>query len=177
MQGSGMAEHIVVRVAGPDDAERVGAVLSASYPSLMAPGYAADVLARALPLMVRANPTLLRSGTYYLAEATDGAVAGCGGWTLERPGAVSAPIDSKLGHIRHFATHPDWIRRGIGRSLFDRCVADARVIGVQCFECYSSLVAEPFYSVLGFATVEPMTLEMGPGITIPGVRMLYHLTG
>jgi N-acetylglutamate synthase-like GNAT family acetyltransferase len=171
-----MAEHIVVRVAGPDDAEVVGAVLRASYPSLMAPGYSANVLARTLPLMVRPNPTLLRSGTYYLAKAADGTVAGCGGWTLERPGAVSAPIDPTLGHIRHFATHPDWIRRGVGRALFDRCVADARIIGVQCFECYSSLVAEPFYGALGFVAVEPITIDMGSGIAFPSVRMICRFT-
>src|SRR3712207_6759356 len=99
-----MAEPIVVRVAGPDHAKVVGSVLSVSYPSLMAGGYSADVLARALPFMVRPNPTLLRSGTYYLAETADDTVAGCGGWTLERPGAGSAPVDPKLGHIRHFAT-------------------------------------------------------------------------
>jgi GNAT superfamily N-acetyltransferase len=125
-----MAEHIVVRVAGLDDAEVVGSVLLNSYPSLMAPGYAADVLARALPFLVRANPALLRSGPYYLAALSDGTVTDCGGWTLDRPGAVSAPIDLTLGHIRHFATHPDWTRRGIGRALIDRCIADARAVGV-----------------------------------------------
>ena len=126
-----MAEHIVVRVADPDDAVAVETVLRASYTNLMAPGYPADVLARALPLMVRANPALLRSGSYYLAEGPDGTVAGCGGWTLERPGAVHAPIDPTLGHIRHFATHPDWTRRGIGRALIDRYVAQAPSLALR----------------------------------------------
>src|SRR5215217_7069480 len=141
-----MAEAFAVRVATPDDAEPIGTLLRASYPSLMPSGYSAAVLARALPLIVRASPALLRSGTYYLAEGPGRALAGCGGWTFERPGAAGAPIDPTLGHIRHFATHPDWIRRGVGRALFDRCVADARVAGVQRFECYASLVAEPFYA-------------------------------
>jgi N-acetylglutamate synthase-like GNAT family acetyltransferase len=171
-----MAERIVVRVAGSDDAEAIGAVLRASYPKLMAPAYPADVLARALPFMVRANPALLRSGTYYLAATPDGTVVGCGGWTFERPGEPGSAIYPTQGHIRHFATHPNWIRRGIGRTLFERCVAEARAVGVQRFECYASVVAQPFYAALGFVTVGPTTIELEPGLTFSGPRMICHLT-
>jgi GNAT superfamily N-acetyltransferase len=169
-----MAEHIMVRVAGPDDAEAIGAVLRASYPKLMAPAYPADVLARALPFMVRANPALLRSGTYYLAATPDGTAVGCGGWTFERPGEPGSAIDAAQGHIRHFATHPDWVRHGIGRALFGRCVADARAVGVQRFECYASIVAQSFYTALGFMVVGPMTIELEPGLMFPSLRMICH---
>jgi N-acetylglutamate synthase-like GNAT family acetyltransferase len=171
-----MTGHIRARVASLDDVDAVSELLQHSYPILMAPGYSEEVLARALPLMVRANPALLRSGTFYLAEASDGAVVGCGGWTFERPGDSVAPIDPTLAHIRHFATHPDWVRRGVGRALLDRCIADARAAGVHRLECYSSLVAEPFYDALGFTFVEPLMVEMGPGISLPSVRMICGLT-
>ena len=171
-----MTVQFMVRVASLDDAEAVGSVLRTSYPNLMASGYPADILARALPLMVRANPALLCSGTYYLAEGPDGTVVGCGGWTFERPGAAGAPIDPTPGHIRHFATDPGWIRCGVGRMLFDRCVADARAAGVRRFECYSSLVAEPFYGALGFVAIEPITIDMGPGIAFPSVRVICRIT-
>jgi GNAT superfamily N-acetyltransferase len=168
--------HIIVRVAGPEDAEAIGAVLRASYPRLMAPAYPADVVARALPFMVRASPALLRSGTYYLAATPDGTVVGCGGWTFERPGEPVSAIDPTQGHIRHFATHPDWIRHGIGRALFGRCVAEARAVGVQRFECYASVVAQPFYAALGFVTVGPTAIELEPGLTFPSLRMIGHFT-
>ena len=171
-----MAERIVVRVTGPEDAEAIGAVLRASYPTLMAPAYPADVLARALPFMVRANPALLRSGTYYFATTPDGTVVGCGGWTFERPGEPGSAIDPTQGHIRHFATHPDWIRHGIGRTLFQRCAAEARAVGVQRFKCYTSIVAQPFYAALGFLTVGPTTIEFEPGLTFSGLRMICHFT-
>jgi len=167
-----MAEPFRVRVATPNDADAVGSVLRASYPSLMAPGYPADLLARAVPLMARAHPALLRCGTYYLAQGPEGAEVGCGGWTLERPGAAGEPLDRSLGHLRHFATHPSWLRHGVGRALFARCAAEARAAGVRRFECYSSLVGEPFYGALGFVAVEPITLEIGPGIVFPSVRMI-----
>jgi GNAT superfamily N-acetyltransferase len=171
-----MAVPFMVRVAKPNDADAVGAVLRASYPTLMASGYPPDSLARAVPLMVRANPALLRCGTYYLAQGPDGVATGCGGWTFERPGAVDEPLDRSLGHIRHFATHPNWLRQGIGRALFERCAADARAAGVRWFECYSSLVAEPFYGALGFVTVEPITIDMGPGLAFPSIRMICPIT-
>lgn len=57
-----------IRIAGATDASAVRQVLAASYPVLMADAYDDALLARALPLMTQANPRLLGSGTYYLAE-------------------------------------------------------------------------------------------------------------
>jgi N-acetylglutamate synthase-like GNAT family acetyltransferase len=171
-----MTGHIRVRVASLDDVDAVDEILQLSYPILMAPGYSEELLARALPLMVRANPALLRSGTFYLAEARDGAVVGCGGWTFERPGDSHAPIDPTLAHIRHFATHQDWIRRGVGCALLEQCIAAARAAGVHRLECYSSLVAKSFYAASGFTVVEPLSVEMGPGVSLPSVRMIRRLT-
>ena len=45
-----------------------------------------------------------------------GGAPGGGGWTIERPGATEAPIDPALGHNRHFATQPEWTRRGVTLS-------------------------------------------------------------
>src|SRR5262245_48821948 len=166
-----------VRAVSPEDAEAVSALLQASYPSLMAFGYEPILFARALPLLTKANPALLSSGTWYLVEALDAdeKLVGCGGWARQRPDAPNEPVDPMLGHIRHFATHPNWTRRGIGRAVFNRCVADARAAGVRIFECYSSLGAEGFYRALGFSTVEPMKLALAESLTIPGVRMLCRI--
>ncbi len=90
-----------LRVAGPSDIEAVGALLVASYSSLLTARYASDTLRRALPHLTRANPTLLASGTYFLAEREPGDLAGCGGWTIARPG--SGEIIDGEAHLRHFA--------------------------------------------------------------------------
>jgi GNAT superfamily N-acetyltransferase len=114
-----MAEKpYALRVAGPADAEAVTALLAASYPALLAAAYTADVLAATLPLMTKANPRLLASGTYYVAEADGGSLAGCGGWTAEMPG--SGEVVPGVGHIRHFATHPQWTRRGVASAMLVR---------------------------------------------------------
>ena len=126
------------------------------------------VLDAALPLMTRANPVLLASGTYYLAESDAGLAVGCGGWSRERPG--SGEVAPELAHIRHFATHPEWIGRGIERALYARCEQDARAAGIRRFECNASLNGEGFYAALGFAPVRPIELPMG-SVAVPAILM------
>jgi N-acetylglutamate synthase-like GNAT family acetyltransferase len=162
-----------VRVAKLGDAEAVGRLLRASYPKLMASSYDEDVLAPALELMTKANPSLLGSGTYYLAESSTGLLVGCGGWSLERPGAGT--VEPRLGHVRHFAVHPDWTRRGIGRAIFGLCESTARAAGVRVFECYSSLNAEKFYRALDFERVREMNIELLPPVVLGGVLMRREL--
>lgn len=139
----------------------------------MKSAYDEEVLAPALELMTQANPSLLSSGTYYVAELTSGLLVGCGGWTPERPGTKS--VEPGLGHLRHFAVHPDWTRRGIGRALIEACDRSARAAGVMTFECYSSLNAERFYRALGFVRIREMNMELKPPVVLPGVLMRRNL--
>src|SRR5690606_26280843 len=118
-----------IRVANPKDGAAVDALLQASYPTLMASSYDEQSLTPALDLMTKANPVLLGSGTFYLAELPTGFLVGCGGWTLERPGAGT--VEPQLGHLRHFAVHPEWTGRGIGRAIYATCERAARVAGVS----------------------------------------------
>lgn len=164
---TGKAE-LRIRVARPDDMAAVGAVLTASYPALLAGTYDADLLARALPLMTRPHPQLLSSGRYYLCEA-EGAAVGCGGWSFERPGTDET--EAGLAHIRHFATAADWAGRGVGRLLFERCRIEAGAAGARMFEAYATMNGEPFYRALGFERVEPIEVPMGPDVLFPSIRM------
>jgi GNAT superfamily N-acetyltransferase len=164
---------MLVRPATPDDAHRVGAILAASYPELMAPAYPPELLARALPRIVRPNPVLLESGTYYLAEL-DGEPAGCGGWSHRPPEADLRQPGT--AHIRHFATHPGRIGRGVGRAIYDRCEADAAAAGFARFVCYASLNGEPFYAALGFRRVRLFEAPMGD-LLFPSVLMVREIGG
>ncbi|MEA3032323.1 MAG: hypothetical protein QOH86_339 [Sphingomonadales bacterium] len=158
-----------LRVATPADSEAVAAILLPSYSLLMAEAYPAALMARTLPSITRANPELLASGRYYLVEAETGEPAGCGGWSAHPPG--SSEPDPRRAHIRHFATHPDWIRRGVGRMLYARCEADARAAGFTRFECWASLDGEVFYAALGFLRLERIETAMPGGVRLPAVRM------
>ena len=157
-----------LRIAEPDDASNVTALLERSYPSLMAASYDANVLAVALPEMTRANPALLASETYYVMEDGERLI-GCGGWTAEKPG--SGEVEPGLAHLRHFATDPDRSREGIGRAIYNRCATDALNRGLTRFQAFSGLNAEPFYARLGLERVRVIDVPMGPSANLPTVLM------
>lgn len=144
-------------------------LLKQSYGRLMPGAYGEALVAEVLPIIARANPRLLASGTYYLAFTPDGELIGAGGWTCERPGI--GEIEADMGHIRHFATHPDWIGQGVGRALIQRCVSDAVSAGITRFECYSSLNAVDFYARLGFKEVRAIDIPMGGDLVMPSLLM------
>ena len=168
-----MTTSVNVRVSTPDDSALVSSVLQASYPELMRPAYDAELLERVLPRMTVAQPGLLASGSYYVAEAPGGAIIGCGGWTRERPGTNETQAD--VGHIRHFGVHPDWTRCGVGKALYARCKRDARDAGLSQFECYSSINGEAFYSALGFRRLAQIDVEMFDGVSFPSVHMVADI--
>jgi GNAT superfamily N-acetyltransferase len=164
-----MARAFIVRVANPADEQAVTALLEASYPTLMRTGYDKAEFDAALPAMIKANPALLNSGTFYVATVKETHVVGCGGWSAEPPGSGNK-VD-QLGHIRHFATHPDWIGQSIGRSIYDACEVDAAANGITEFECHSSLVAEKFYTALGFKSKGVVNIPMADNAILPYVLM------
>lgn len=167
--GRGFPTGIAVRTATPSDEAAVGALLRASYPVLMSTDYDPATLSSVLPLMTQANPVLLNSGSYFLAAAGDGRLVGCGGWSRENP--CMGPRRPASGHIRHFATHPEFTRLGVGRAIHEKCVDTARAAGLRHFECCASLNAERFYAALGFKPVRRMMIPMGPWAELPVVLM------
>jgi N-acetylglutamate synthase-like GNAT family acetyltransferase len=164
---------ISVRIASLADLDAVTALVEVSYSQLLAASYDRDLLGRALPHLTRANRTLLASRTYYVAEREPGDLVGCGGWTTASP--VSGEIIGGEAHIRLFATHPVWVRRGVGAALLARCIRDAQAHGVRKLNCFSTLNAEGFYRAYGFDSVRPIEVAMGPDLTLPGVLMTRAL--
>lgn len=158
-----------VRTANLEDASAIDELLQESYPKLMASAYNEVDLSSALKWMIKSNPALLGSGTFYVATLPTGLIVGCGGWSLEQP--RTGKVEPNLAHIRHFATHPDWTRRGIGQAIYRTCETAARLVGVTDLECYSSLNAEKFYAALDFKKIREVDLEFKPGIGLRAVLM------
>jgi len=164
---------MTLRLSDVGDADAVTALLNESYPALLAPDYSDDLLARALPLMCQANPALLASGTFYLVEDGASGLIGCGGWTAARPGSGEVTPDE--GHIRHFATHPSTLRRGVASLIMRRCLDDARREGIRKLSCYSTRTAESFYQAHGFRTVGDFDIAFTAEISFPGKLMECRL--
>ncbi|MEM1432290.1 MAG: GNAT family N-acetyltransferase [Pseudomonadota bacterium] len=160
-----MTETLVIRATGPADLAAVDALLARSYPKLLKGEYPPSVMVTAVPMISRARPGLVCSGTYFLAETVDGSVLGAGGWTRTRGFARRA-------EIRHVATDPDHVRRGVASALFRHIFATAEEAGVREYECLATRTAVPFYQAMGFVEVGPTTVPLAPGIAFPAVRMV-----
>ncbi|SPJ28568.1 GNAT family N-acetyltransferase [Falsiruegeria mediterranea] len=157
-----------VRATTRDDLAVVDALLARSYPKLLKKDYPPSVLVTALPLISRAQPALLSSGTYYLVETDGHRILGAGGWSRDRQART-------VGHIRHVVTDATATRRGVGRLLLGHVLEQARVQGVTQMECWSTFTAEPFYREMGFETLGPIDVPLQPGITFPAIRMKQRL--
>jgi len=158
-----------IRLAVPEDDAAVSALLLKSYTALLAPAYDAGTLDRALPLITRANPDLLSSGSYYVAIDAEGLLVGAGGWTRHSPTGRDESTGS--GNIRHFGTDPDLSRKGIGRALMERCIGQASAAGLSQLNCYSTLNGEAFYAACGFRTIVPFDVTLPGGVVFPSLRM------
>ena len=164
-----MTDALHVRVAVPGDLPRVDALLARSYPALLKESYPPSLLVTAIPLISKAQPRLLASGTYYVVFDED-EIVGAGGWTKAPPGA-NGPRHTGVGHIRHVVTDHRRVRQGIGRRLMARIFETAHGSGIETLECYSTRMAEPFYASMGFERVSDIVIPLRPGIDFPAVHM------
>ena len=174
-----MVQTFTLRVAQSSDLAAVETLLGRSYPRLLAADYAPSVMVLALPIIARARPELLVSGRYYLALGRGGHVLGAGGWSTAAPGPSDQPegqpASAAIGHVRHLATDPDALRRGVARAVMQAVFAAAREAGVTRMECLSTRSAVPFYAAMGFASIRSIDVPLRPGIVFPAVQMVRDL--
>lgn len=164
---------ITIRSTTLADKDAIEPILEASYSTLLQGFYDAETLARAVPIMSKAQPALLTSGTYYAAIIDDKIIA-CGGWTFAVPGST-AEEDGKIAHIRHVATHPDHLRKGLAKAIMAHCFETAEAMGASQFSCFSSLAAVSFYESVGFIAGEQQTVSFAPDLPFPMVVMTMDL--
>ena len=103
-----------------------------------------------------------------MAETGAGAIVGAGGWTQRRR-------RRDVGDIRHVVTDDRHLRKGIGRALFARIFAEAGAAGVTRLDCQATRTAVPFYQAMGFVTLGPIEVGLGPGIVFPAIQMQRRL--
>jgi GNAT superfamily N-acetyltransferase len=164
-----VTDTITIRPSTRADLSAVDALLARAYPRLLAADYPPSVLVTALPIISRARPELVTCGTYYIAVDGAGAVLGAGGWTRAAPAGGARRVTT--AHIRHFVTDDRAVRRGIGRALMQRTLADAAADGVTMLDCQATRTAVPFYAAMGFGVLGDITVPLRPGIDFPAVRM------
>ncbi|MEM6668979.1 MAG: GNAT family N-acetyltransferase [Pseudomonadota bacterium] len=163
---------MIVRPATSKDEDRMTVVLEASYSTLLRAHYTLSLLKSVLPVITKANSSLLASGSYFVAQKNGEMIVGCGGWTPERPD--NGEQEEGVGHIRRFAAHPDHTGDGVGRAIYEVCEAQARSGGVTRFEAYATLSAVGFYRALGFTSIERIDVRFA-SFRCPSLKMVMNI--
>ncbi|MFT4562927.1 MAG: GNAT superfamily N-acetyltransferase [Gammaproteobacteria bacterium] len=122
---------------------------------------------------------LIEDATYFLVES-DGVLAGCGGWSRratlyggdQSPGRSAALLDPSrdAARVRAMYTHPNHVRKGVGRLILGLCEAAAKADGYSMVELMATLSGEPLYRRCGYETVESIEDARG-GAAVPLLRM------
>ncbi len=159
---------ITLRTTTNADVSAVDRLLQSSYTRLLKSCYSPSVQVTAVPIISRANPALMSSGTYYVAVDREGTIVGAGGWTRSVKGR-------DVADVRHVATDYRHLRQGIARRIMMGVIAEARLAGIRRLDCLSTPVAVPFYQAMGFTPQCNVTIGLRPGIDLPVVRMVRDL--
>ncbi len=157
-------DGLKLRVATLDDRDAIDAMLPGAFQATLSRFYGTERLQYLLPWLSYVQSDLLTCGTFYVFSDGAGQILACGGWTRAAPG--TGRVEDGLAHVRHFATVPQFMRRGLARRIFDRCAAEAKLAGLRELTCDAVLGSEAFYGAMNFAMVGQRTLDPG-GAALP----------
>lgn len=177
--------NVDLRRAGPDDVENIAALIAASVRGLARGIYSDRQIELSIGSVFGVDADLIADGTYFVAEI-DLHLAGCGGWSRRRtlygassyavsrdPEMLDAAVDA--AKIRAFFVHPDWARKGVGKTILNACEAEARAHGFKTAEMMSTLPGVPLYTACGYSGDERVQVSVGEGVSIECVRMHKQL--
>ncbi len=167
-----MTHTVTIRQAVSADTASLDRLFQRSYMTLMKGHYPPSSVVCSLPIVARAQPHLIRSGTFSVAEL-DGVATGAGGWSTEPPG--SRPGTRGTGYLRHVAVDPAHARNGVGRSLVENAARQAGESGIKQLIAQSTLNAVPFFRSLGFVPIGDTALELPGGVRFACIAMLMRL--
>ncbi len=172
------------RLATDIDIAALEVLIPLSVRALRSAHYSPAQIEAALGPVFGVDRQLICDGTYFAVEDA-GQIVGCGGWskrkTLYGGDRDRAGEDAELNpqldpaRIRAFFVHPNWARRGIGRSILLHCEAAALKAGFHHAELVATLTGEPLYARFGYAVIERYEAPMTDSLSLPVVRMAKRL--
>ena len=174
-----------VRLATEADIPVLHSLIESSVRVLQAGDYTPAQIEGALGTVLGLDTQLIADQTYFVIEGTDAAgntvIVACGGWSNRKTlfgsdhAAVREPefLDpaTDAAKIRAFFVHPDWVRRGLGTLLLETCENAAKSAGFTRFEMGSTLTGVPLYKLRGYRVVEPISVPLLNGESLPVIRM------
>jgi len=180
---SNVNEAFSIRLAREGDIPVLEVLIPLSARALQAPFYSPTLLDAAIGPVFGVDALLISDGTNFVVEHS-GQVVGCGGWSRRK--AVFGGHRARVGEdsyidpaveparIRAFFVHPDWARRGIGRTLLSACEAAIRAAGFRTVVLVATLAGEPLYAASGYSVAERYEVHLPAGLKLPVVRMVKN---
>ncbi|MDX3900842.1 MAG: GNAT family N-acetyltransferase [Sphingobium sp.] len=151
------------RLATPSDEAALREVMTLAIDRLQRDFLTPDQVAASHAFM-GLDSRLIADGTYFVIMDGD-AIAGCGGWSRRATpygGDHSEGRDDRLldpaseaARVRAMYTHPDHVRKGVGRLILALCERAARAEGFTALELSGTMAGVPLYRACGFVGVRP----------------------
>ena len=173
-------DQVVLRVAIPEDAAAIDALMKESAAALFPAYYDERQTASAVRYVAQIDSMLLADGTYFALEAGVELV-GCGGWSRRDrlyTGSGDAEEDGRLldpanepAKVRAMFVRGDWTRRGLGRRIIDECELAARAEGFKRLALLATLPGVPLYTACGFVPGDEVEVALEDGVTMACVAM------
>ncbi len=173
---------LTIRLARHEDENAIAELMALAIEQLQQ-GYLKPEQIEASKGGMGLDAMLIADGTYFVVEAGQ-ALAGCGGWSRRATlygGNHSAGRDPRLldpsserARIRAMYTHPDHVRKGVGRLILETSESAARAEGFAKLEMAATMAGKPFYLRCGYEVESEWEDTNGP-IAFPLATMTKQL--
>jgi GNAT superfamily N-acetyltransferase len=177
----GVGVSYALRLARLEDEPTLRTLIARSIRALGAADYTASQIDGALQGAFGVDTTLIRDGTYYVAEAEDGSVVACGGWSRRstlfgsdnRADRDESWLDpgTDAAKIRAFFVDPAHARHGLGTLILDRSESEAKRAGFKTFALMATLPGARFYEKRGYVAEAAIAHPLADGLSIRFVPM------
>lgn len=175
-----------LRAATSENVAGIRGLIDASVRGLQAGDYSAAQIEGALATVFTVDSQLIADGTYFVALAESGELAGCGGWSFRKtlyggdhqveaiaPERLDPAVDA--AKVRAIFVHPKFARMGLGSLILEAAEGAAVAAGFKRFEMGSTLTGVTLYRLKGYREVSRVMVPVGGGEKIEVVRMVKTL--
>jgi GNAT superfamily N-acetyltransferase len=172
-----------LRVATIEDIAEIRGLIDASVRGLQVRDYSAAQIEGALATVFTVDSQLIADGTYFVALAENGDLAGCGGWSfrktlyggdhqIEKIAAERLDPTVDAAKVRAIFVHPKFARMGLGSLILAAAEDAAAEQGFRRFEMGSTLTGVTLYTSKGYREASRVLVPVGGGEKIEVVRMV-----
>jgi GNAT superfamily N-acetyltransferase len=173
----------LLRIATAEDVAGIRGLIDASVRGLQVRDYSAAQIEGALATVFTVDSQLIADGTYFVALAENGDLAGCGGWSfrktlyggdhqIEKIAAERLDPAVDAAKVRAIFVHPKFARMGLGSLILAAAEDAAAEQGFRRFEMGSTLTGVTLYMLNGYREVSRVLVPVGGGEEIEVVRMV-----